>query len=119
MHVILADDQANVRSALRLLVEQDGASRVVAEAADAAGLLLALERHPADLVLLDWELPGLPARYLVRLIQMERPYTRILALSSRPEARQPALDAGVTAFVSKGAAPDVVRAALRGVGRAV
>jgi DNA-binding NarL/FixJ family response regulator len=39
MRVLLADDRRAVRSALRLLLEQEPGVKVVGEAADATGLL--------------------------------------------------------------------------------
>ncbi len=112
LRVLLADDQASVRAALRFLLEQEPGLAVAGEAADATGLLLAASKLPADVVLLDWELPGLPPRHLLRLLGYERPSLQIIAMSSRPEARQPALRAGAAAFLSKGAPPEEVLAAL-------
>lgn len=112
LHVLLADDRASVRAALRFLLEHEPDLAVVGEAADATGLLLAASQHPADVLLLDWELPGLPIRHLLRLLQFERPSLRIIAMSSRPEAKPHALEAGAAAFLSKGAPPEAVRAAL-------
>lgn len=91
---LLADDQAQVRSALRLLLEQETGFQVVGEAADATGLLLAVTEKAPDLVLLDWELPSLPAAQLLRLLKVERPLLKIIAMSSRPEVGRLALDAG-------------------------
>ncbi len=112
LRVLLADDQASVRAALRFLLEQESDIVVVGEAADATGLLLSASKLPADVVLLDWELPGLPPRHLLRLLGYERPSLQIIAMSSRPEARPPALRAGAAAFLSKGAPPEEVLAAL-------
>lgn len=81
---------------------------VVGEAADATGLLLILENGPVDVVLLDWDLPGLPVHHLLRLLRLERPSLHIIAMSSRPEARRQALQAGAAAFLSKGAPPETV-----------
>jgi DNA-binding NarL/FixJ family response regulator len=113
MRVLLADDQWNVRSALRLLLEQEPDMQVVGESADATGLLLAIAEKPADLVLLDWALPGLPATQLLRLLQFERPFLKIIAMSSRPEMEQVALDAGVHAFLSKSESPEYVLSIIR------
>jgi DNA-binding NarL/FixJ family response regulator len=110
--LLIADGQSHVRSALRLLLEQEPGMVVVEEAADATGLLLSLEKEPVDVVLLDWDLPGLPIRHLLRLLRLERPSLHIIAMSSRPEARQQALQAGVTTFLSKGAPPETVRSIL-------
>jgi len=114
MRVLLADDQVTVRSALRLLLEQEANIQVVGETADATGLLLAVEQKAPELVLLDWELPGLPPVQLLRLLRYERPFLKIIAMSSRPEARQAALAAGVEAFVSKSEPPERVLAVIRG-----
>jgi DNA-binding NarL/FixJ family response regulator len=107
-HLLIADDQSHVRSALRLLLEQEPGMIVVGEAADAAGLFLSLENGPVDVVLLDWDLPGLPIHHLLRLLRLERPSLLIIAMSSRPEARHQALQAGVAAFLSKGAPPETI-----------
>lgn len=104
--ILLADDQASVRAALRLRLEQEPNFAIVGEAADATGLLLLVAACPADLVLLDWELPGLTPKQLVRLLYDEQPGLKIIAMSSRPEAHQPALQTGATAFLSKGAPPE-------------
>jgi DNA-binding NarL/FixJ family response regulator len=98
MRVLLADDQLNVRSALRLLLEQETDFQVVGETADATGLLLAVAEKAPDLVLLDWELPGLPPEQLVRLLQFERPYLTIIAMRIRPEVEQQVKDTGVQTF---------------------
>ena len=57
MRVLLADDQMKVRSALRLLLEQEPGLSVVGEAAEAKDLLAQVGTERPDLVLLDWELP--------------------------------------------------------------
>jgi len=106
MHVLLADDQAEVRSALRLLLEQESGMHVVGEAAEVDALLAQNEAIQPDLVLLDWELPGAQATDLLSVLRARCRSTIVIAISSRPEARQQALDAGVDAFVSKGEPPD-------------
>ena len=113
MHVVLADDQEKVRSALFLLSEQGPCFQIVAEAADATGLLRAVSDKAPDLVLLDWELPGLSASQLLRLLRYERPMLQVIAMSSRPEARRESLDAGVQAFVSKNEPPERLLALMR------
>jgi DNA-binding NarL/FixJ family response regulator len=59
MRVLLADDQSKVRSASRLLLEQEPGMSVVGEAVEAEDLLAQVEATQPDLVLLDWELLGL------------------------------------------------------------
>ena len=80
---------------------------------DVTRLPLAIAEKAPDPVLLDWELPGLPATYLLRLLRYERPSLSVIAMSSRPEACQAALDADVQAFVSKSEPPERVLAIVR------
>jgi len=61
IHVLLADDQSKVRSALRLVLEQQPGVHILGEAVDTTGLLDWVKTARPDLVLLDWELPGLQA----------------------------------------------------------
>ena len=106
MQVILADDQAKVRSALRLLLEHQPNVKILGEAVDTTGLLDWVTAMCPDLVLLDWELPGLPAAALLPLLHDHCPDLGVIALSSRPETRQAALEAGADAFASKGDPPE-------------
>jgi DNA-binding NarL/FixJ family response regulator len=112
MRTLIADDQANIRAALTLLLEQEPQFKIVGEAADAVGLLQAVRKQAPDLLLLDWELPGLEAEYLLHLLRYEQPHLLIVALSSRPEAEAAANAAGANAFISKGALPEQVLTAV-------
>ncbi len=113
MRLFLADDQTKVRSALRLLLEQEPNVEIVGEAAEATGLLQGVAEKEPELVLLDWELPGLPSPQLLRLLQYERPSLHIIAMSSRPEVARLALAAGAHRFLSKSEAPEQVLAIVR------
>lgn len=106
MRILLADDQPYVRSALALLLEHEPDLQVVGEAADADELFYQIKKTRPDLILLDWELPGLPAIDLLRAIRLNAPGLVVIALSGRPEAYQTALIAGVDDFVSKGYPPE-------------
>ena len=112
MYVLVADDQSRVRSALRLLLEQEPGIQVLGEAVDTTGLLDWVKAACPNLVLLDWELPGLGVDRLLPTLRELCPGLAVIALSGRPEARQAALDAGVDAFVSKGDPPERLLAAV-------
>ncbi|HKZ83723.1 MAG TPA: response regulator transcription factor [Anaerolineae bacterium] len=126
MCVLLADDQAEVRSALRLLLEQEANLTVAGEAGNAGELLArALDASP-DIVMLDWELPGLqptsrmpaaiPQFGVIAALRVACPRIKVIVLSGRPEARQQALDAGADAFASKGDPPEKLLETIRAVG---
>ena len=112
MRVLLADDQTKVRSALRLLLEQEPGLSVVGEAAEAEDLLAQVGTECPDLVLLDWELPDQGGAATLAGLRAARPGLMVIALSGQPEARQAALAAGADAFVSKGDPPERLLAAV-------
>jgi two-component system nitrate/nitrite response regulator NarP len=119
VRVILADDRVAVRSSLHLLLDEEPAFEVVAEAADALELLQIQTREPAELILIDWELPGLALPQLLHLLHYQQRKLLIVAMSSNPDSRQQALDAGVDAFVDKSQAPDQVLATLHALSTGV
>ncbi len=112
MRVLLADDQAKVRSALRLLLDHEPEIEVLGEAVDATGLLDWVKVTCPDLVLLDWELPGFSPDLLTTLREL-CPSLTVVALSGKPDARRAAMDAGTDAFVSKGDPPEQLLTAIR------
>lgn len=118
MRVLLADDQAWLRSALRLLLEQEADVEVIAEAGEARSLLSKTKRTRPHLVLLDWELPGMyvgGGHELLAALRNLSPNVSVIVLSGRPEANTSALDAGADFFVSKADPPESLLAALRAV----
>ncbi len=115
MNVILADDQYDVRRALKFLLENEVDLQLTSEATNAAELMERLSATCADLVLLDWELPGMSATELVAQMRSVCPAVQVIALSVRPEARQETQQAGVQGFVSKGDPPERLLAAVRKV----
>ena len=119
MRILLADDQPKTRYALRLLLEREPELDVVGEAAEAETLLTQLETIQPDVVLLDWELPGLAVVGGLPAVRTICPQLLIIALSGRLEARRAALAAGVDAFVSKSKPPSQLLATLRAVSQEV
>ncbi len=123
MRILLVDDQSKIRSALRLLLEQEEGVTVVGEVAKAEDLPAQVEATHPDVALLDWELPGLQAAdpptdsapRLLSELRARYPRLRVIALSGRPEARQAALTAGVDAFVSKGDPAESLLQTLRAI----
>jgi DNA-binding NarL/FixJ family response regulator len=112
MRVLVADDQAHVRSAIQVLLKQETDVTVVGEVGEAGELLAQLWATHPDLLLLDWELPGLTAMGSLTILRNRFPALMVVALSGQPEARQAALAAGVDAFVSKTDPPEQLLAVL-------
>jgi two-component system response regulator DesR len=91
---------------MRVLLDIAPQVRVIGEALNAKELLAVTEATKPDLVLLDWELPGILADTALADLRRSHPGLVVIALSARPEARRAALTAGSDAFVSKLEAPD-------------
>jgi CBS domain-containing protein len=115
IRVLLADDQPQVRSALRLLLEHEPAMQVVGEAANVEELLDCAQTVKPDLILLDWELPGLSQVNLLPMLHARCPSLSVIALSAQLEAYQMAIDAGVDAFVNKAEPPEHLLSILRNI----
>jgi DNA-binding NarL/FixJ family response regulator len=113
MRALVADDEAVVRSALRLFLEQHFGAQVLSEASEAGELLAGVERSCPDLLLLDWGLPRLDAAEMLPVMRARCPKMKIVVLNGRREARRAALEGGADAFVSKGGSPEGLLAALR------
>jgi DNA-binding NarL/FixJ family response regulator len=106
MRIVVADDEASVRSALRLLLEQDLRVTAIIEVAAAESLLVQAEATRPDVVLVDWDLPGLHTGHVLSALRSVVSHPAVIALSSRPDERRAALAEGVDAFVCKGDAPE-------------
>ena len=102
MRILLADDQSEVRLALRILLGQESGLEIVEEVGELNSLLIKAKESQPDLVLLDWELSNLRVSDLIPVFRCLFPNLRIIAMSGRPEASKSAIAAGVDAFVSKG-----------------
>ena len=106
MRILLADNQPKVRFALRVLLVSMSDISVVGEATDADELVSQIDSTNPDMVILDWQLPGLREIGSILALRKDRPDLFVIALSGRPELGQAALDAGADNFVSKIDPPD-------------
>ena len=116
LRVIVVEDDEVLRDALVEWLEASGVA-VVAEAGSACEAIRAIGDHEADTVLLDFRLQrssGLEVSHAVRAAGNSA--LRIVMFSAFSDAslRASALEAGVDAFIRKGADPAALLAALHG-----
>jgi len=111
--LVIAESRPEVRSALRLLIEQHGEISVTAEAARASELLEQVQDTCPDAILLDCDLPGLSVKQSLPQLRSVCPRVRVVALCSRSEMQQTALSAGADAFFCKTESPEKLIAVLR------
>jgi len=115
--VVIADDQALLRSGFRVLVESAPDMVVLGEAADGSSALrLAHEHHP-DVVLMDVRMPGVDGIEACRRITAD-PATsgaRVLILTTFDlgDYVYGALRAGASGFLLKDSSPEELLAAIR------
>jgi DNA-binding NarL/FixJ family response regulator len=112
VRVLLVDDQPDVRTALRSLLELDGDITVVGEAADGEhGAFLAAELRP-DVVLMDVRMPGVDGITATQRLTGEG--TRVVVLTSfdLDEYVFAALRVGASGFLTKNSAPAELRRAV-------
>ena len=101
MKILVVDHQAKIRSALRLLLEQEPNLRVVGEAANVDSLMALISENRPDLVLLDWELTKKRPSEILLDFRKLIPGIRVIVLGGNPEVSSLALEAGADAFVCK------------------
>ena len=117
MRILIADDQARIRYGLRVLLEQQPGYTVVAEATDCTRLLQKNATTNPDLVLLDWNLPGMPAGSVINLLRRNHQTLNVIVLSGQVEVKSKALKARANAFVSKSDSPEKLLKVIRQVTR--
>ena len=114
VRVVIADDQALVRSALRLILEGDPDLTVLGEAADGQGALDAARRLRPDIILLDLHMPGRDGVWASEQISELVPEVKILVLTAFDTDRlvSSALRAGAVGFLLKDSSPEQILGAV-------
>jgi DNA-binding NarL/FixJ family response regulator len=106
--ILLADDNPEIRSALRLFLETRLDLELITEARDMEHVLAQVEDSQPDCIILDWELPGRPTRERVSVLRTLNPSLKVIVISARPEVREQVLAEGADGFVSKTDSPHFV-----------
>jgi DNA-binding NarL/FixJ family response regulator len=106
MKIILADDQPEVLSAIRLFLEQDLTSWDIREVSDFDSLLNHIMADCPDIILLSWELLRNQSRKLMDFVHSNCTPLTIIAMIPSIELGVEALSMGVNAYISKGDLPE-------------
>lgn len=123
LRIILADDHPIVRSGVRALLERSTNASIVAEVDSPDTLVKALEQHPCDLLLTDFNMPGgqiTDGLNLLGLLQRRWPDLPIVVLTmvSNLGVLRSILSSGVRGLLNKSDAlnelPLAVNAAAHG-----
>ncbi|MGI5442804.1 response regulator [Streptomyces shenzhenensis] len=117
IRVLLADDQALLRSAFRVLVDSEPDMEVVGEASDGADAVRLAREQRADVVLMDIRMPGTDGLQATRLISADPALAQvrvvILTTFEVDDYVVQALRAGASGFLGKGSEPEELLSAIR------
>ena len=105
IRVLIVDDVEQVRWDLCTVLSLTGEVEIVGEAANGLEAIRLAESLRPEVILMDLEMSFLDGYEATRLIKALCPSCRIIALTVHgySEARQKAIQAGVDAFIVKGA----------------
>jgi DNA-binding NarL/FixJ family response regulator len=115
INVLIADDQAMVRSGLRLILESEADIAVVGEAENGQEAIRLAKRERPDVVLMDVRMPVLDGLEATRQITETLEHTRVIVLTTfdLDEYVYGALRAGAAGFLLKDADGDQLVEAIR------
>jgi DNA-binding NarL/FixJ family response regulator len=80
--IVLADDQVEVRGALRRFIERDGTFVIVAEVENGAEAIETVHSIQPDALIMDLAMPGVDGMTALAEIMRSAPDTRVVVLSS-------------------------------------
>jgi DNA-binding NarL/FixJ family response regulator len=104
LRILVVDDHAAVRKALREMLEERSELRVVGDAADGLEAIAQAHALRPDVILMDISMPHMDGVEATRRLRAELPLIQVLALSMQPRTHEPHAieDAGAVGFYTKG-----------------
>jgi DNA-binding NarL/FixJ family response regulator len=117
LRVLLADDQALIRTGFAMILSVEPDIEVVGEAVDGADAVRQTARLQPDVVLMDVQMPGTDGVRATEQVVAEHPATRVLILTTFDDDDYlfASLDAGASGFLLKNCPPEDLVAAIRQV----
>ncbi|HSK94010.1 MAG TPA: response regulator transcription factor [Candidatus Angelobacter sp.] len=116
LRVLLVDDHALVRSAVRGALEAPDIE-VVGESASAEAAFEEALRTRPDVILLDVDMPGMSGLQLIRELRPRLPETKIVMLSVSGDDRNvvEAMRHGAAGYLTKDLGPEALQRTIRGI----
>lgn len=114
---MIVDDEALVRSALKIFIDAAADLEVVGEAVDGETAVAAIADIRPDIVLMDVHMPRMNGIDATRIIRDRHPHVHVLALTTFSTERTvvPMLRAGASGFLVKDTEPGRIIEAMREV----
>lgn len=117
--LVVDDDPQNRLIAVEQLMQDPAAYKVLSAPSGEIALKL-IERHPIDIILLDWEMPGLNGLDVLRSLKSKEvtaqiPVIMYTGIMTASKSLQEALDNGADDFLRKPADPTELRARVKSI----
>lgn len=117
--LVVDDDPQNRLVAVEQLMQASKDYKVLSAPSSDIALTL-IERHPIDLLLLDWEMPGISGIDLLKKLKASKDHQQIpvimyTGIMTAAQSLQMALDAGADDFLRKPADPTELRARVNSI----
>jgi DNA-binding NarL/FixJ family response regulator len=115
IRVVLAEDHALMRDAVKLVFGEDEGVELVGEVANGYELLPLMSRVEADFVLLDVQLPGMDGLGCLEALAERHPHVKVAMLSAveDPQVIESAFRRGARGYILKSVNPFDLPAAIR------
>jgi len=115
IRVVLAEDHALMRDAVKLVFDEDEGVELVGEVANGYHLLPLMATVTADFVLLDVQLPGLDGLGCLEALAEHYPHVKVAMLSAveDPQVIESAFRRGARGYILKSVNPFDLPAAIR------
>ena len=117
IRLLICDDHFVVRLGLTSALNLEPDMTVVAEAGDGPQAVEAYRKHRPDVLVMDYQLPGMNGAEATQAIRAEFPEARVVVLSvfKAEEDVHRAVHAGAAAYLPKSSEPDELMEAIRAV----
>ncbi len=115
IRILVADDEALIRSGIRMVLETSGDIEIIAEASTGTQAVDLVRGHMIDVALLDIRMPQMDGLGAAERISAQAPKTRVIMLTTfgEDEYVARALRAGAAGFLLKDTPPDDLIRAVR------
>ena len=120
-HILIVDDQANVRTAvLQLLLSCNRTDLTIDQATNGTDALRRLQSRSYDLMISDTDMPGMNGDELMRAVRADEKLKRlpVILMLAVGAGKQDVLDAvalGISGFIIKPFRPEQLRAQIKKV----
>ncbi len=115
--ILIADDHASTRAAVRTILELEPDLRIVGEANNGLEALAAVRHLAPDVVLMDHHMPQVDGLETTRRLKAHWPHVAVVFLAGEESGRLAAYHAGAEAYLLKDTPPEVLVTTIRAVAR--